>query len=100
MQSSLETGELLWRLPLLDDYKTKMKSEIADINNVHEGRAAGAIMGGLFLQEFVPEETAFAHIDIAGPSWSKATDISYIQKGGTGFGVRLLLHYLNLVSTK
>jgi len=97
--ASNTTGEELWRLPMVNDYKEKMKSDIADIKNITEDRFAGAIMGGLFLREFVPEEIKFAHIDIAGPAWEKKGDLGYIPKGATGFGVRLLMEYLEKVST-
>jgi leucyl aminopeptidase len=82
------THERCWQLPLPDDYKELLKNDFADLNNVSSGRWGGAITAALFLSEFVGE-TSWAHIDIAGPAWSKkATD--YCGAGGTGFGVRLL----------
>lgn len=88
------SGEDLWRLPLVKDYRDKMKSEIADIKNITDDKYAGAIMGGMFLQEFVPNEIEFAHIDIAGPAHETKGDIEYLPKGGTGFGVRTIVNWL------
>jgi len=94
MQASLLSGEGLWRLPLARDYHDKMDSDIADIKNITDDKYAGTIMGGMFLQEFVPEAIEFAHIDIAGPAYDEKGKIDYIPKGGTGFGIRLTLAWL------
>lgn len=94
MLSSNNSGEKLWELPLPDEYKEKMKSDVADISNVHKGRAAGAIMGGLFLKEFI-SHTSWAHIDIAGPSYNRTPLNSYTSSGASGFGVRLLLNWIS-----
>jgi leucyl aminopeptidase len=91
------SGEFLWELPLWDDYKEIVKSEVADVKNTTTGKGyeAGAIAGGWFLHHFV-EKTPFAHIDIAGPAWSIESK-HYTHKGGTGFGVRLLVEFLKSV---
>jgi len=86
-------GEICWPMPLFDDYKKLLKSEFADINNMSSTRWGGAITAALFLSEFV-ERTPWAHIDIAGPAYSKKAD-DYCGPGGTGFGVRLLIDFLN-----
>ncbi|MBI4147846.1 leucyl aminopeptidase [Candidatus Woesearchaeota archaeon] len=87
------TGERCWPLPLFDEYKEMVKSEIADVRNLgHPHREAGALTAAAFLSAFV-EKTPWAHIDIAGPAWSDA-DKFYWSKGGTGFGVRLLVDVL------
>jgi len=79
-------GEMLWELPLPEEYRELLKTPYADINNIG-GRYAGAITAGLFLQEFVPEGAAWAHLDIAGPFLSgKAW--KYYQAGATGFGLK------------
>ena len=70
------------------NYKEMLKSDIADIKNIATARWGGAITAALFLAEFV-KDTRWAHIDIAGPAFSKKED-AYISVGGTGFGVRLL----------
>lgn len=79
-------GEMLWELPLPEEYRELLKTPYADVNNIG-GRYAGAITAGLFLQEFVPEDAAWAHLDIAGPFLSgKAW--KYYQAGATGFGLK------------
>jgi leucyl aminopeptidase len=79
-------GELLWELPLPEEYREFLKTPYADVNNIG-GSHAGAITAGLFLQEFVPQGTSWAHLDIAGPFLSgKAW--KYYQAGATGFGVK------------
>ncbi len=81
-------GEPIWRLPLGDDYDKMLKSEIADMANISGGRGAGSITAAQFLKRFV-DDTPWAHLDIAGVTWSKK-DSATVPKGGTGFGVRLL----------
>lgn len=90
-----KTFERCWPLPMPDDYKELMKSELADINNMSSTRYGGAITAALFLSEFVGD-VSWAHIDIAGPARNgKALD--YCPVGGSGFGVRLLLELLQAV---
>lgn len=91
-KASEQTGEQIWELPLPENYKDLNKSEVADVSNLPSSRYGGAIAAGLFLQEFV-DDTPWVHIDIAGPAYAEKESI-YGQKGGTGFGVRLLLQYL------
>ena len=86
--SGQRTHERCWRMPLPEDYKELIKSDFADLNNVSNTRYGGAITAALFLSEFV-KETSWAHIDIAGPAYTKK-ESSYCNVGGTGFGVRLL----------
>ena len=81
-------GEPVWPLPLPDDYRSLIDSEIADIKNIG-GRWAGALTAGLFLKEFVGD-VPWAHLDIAGPARSEE-DSGYVTKGGTGFAVRTLI---------
>ena len=89
------THERCWRLPLPDDYRELLKSDIADINNMSSSRYGGAITAALFLSEFV-SVPRWAHIDIAGPAHiKKATP--YCPPGGTGFGVRLLCDLLERI---
>lgn len=86
------TGERVHPLPMYDDYKTQLESAIADLTNVG-GRKAGAIAAGKFLEHFVEDELPWLHLDIAGPAFRKDAD-AYRPKGGTGYGVRLVLAYL------
>ncbi len=91
LQASRHTSEILWRMPLHHPYKEMLKSDIADIRNIG-GRPAGAITAALFLQEFV-EKTPWAHIDIAGTAFQNK-ERGYWPKNGVGFGVRLLVAFL------
>ena len=92
-----ETGEPLWQLPLVADYKDDIKSAVADLKNIGGGHA-GSITAALFLQEFVGGRP-WVHLDIAGPAFlDKAT--AYAPKGGTGFGVRTLVRYLTTLAAE
>jgi leucyl aminopeptidase len=82
-------GEPLWPLPLPDDYRSHIDSEIADMRNVGRPGQAGSISAALLLREFVGE-VPWAHLDIAGPARSDENH-RYLTKGGTGFGVRTLV---------
>ncbi|WP_433416153.1 leucyl aminopeptidase [Microtetraspora malaysiensis] len=88
------TGERLWRMPLIDDYRADLDSDIADLANVDRrmSGSAGSVAAALFLREFAGGRP-WAHLDVAGPARATADD-GEITKGGTGFGVRLLLSYL------
>ncbi len=80
-------GEKLWRMPLAEAYDRMIDSDAADVKNIG-GRDAGSITAAQFLQRFV-NGVAWAHLDIAGVTWSKK-DAPTVPKGATGFGVRLL----------
>lgn len=86
--SGQKTHERCWQMPLPEDYKDLLKSDFADMNNMSSTRWGGAITAALFLSEFCGD-TKWAHIDIAGPSYTKKEN-AYCGAGGTGFGVRLL----------
>jgi leucyl aminopeptidase len=84
-----EVGEKLWRMPLGPKYDKLIDSDIADMRNVSTGRDGGSITAAQFLQRFVQEGVAWAHLDIAGMAWStKGNDT--MPKGATAYGVRLL----------
>jgi leucyl aminopeptidase len=83
------THERCWRLPLPDDYKELIKSELADIRNMSSSTWGGAITAALFLSEFA-ENTRWGHLDIAGTAFLKAGS-DYCPPGGSGYGVRLLM---------
>jgi leucyl aminopeptidase len=83
-----QAGERVWHLPLPDDYRKQIDSDIADMKNTGE-RYGGALTAGLLLKEFAGDGP-WAHLDIAGPARAGDTD-GYIVKGGTGFGVRTLV---------
>jgi leucyl aminopeptidase len=86
------TGERLWPLPLPDDYRDHIESEIADMKNIGRTREAGTIAAAMLLARFV-DGVPWAHLDIAGPARSEENS-GYFSKGATAFGVRALLDYL------
>lgn len=81
-------GESLWRMPLGDNYDKMINCDIADMKNISGGRGAGSITAAQFLKRFV-DKTPWAHLDIAGVTWSSKASAT-TPKGGTAFGVRLL----------
>lgn len=86
-------GEKIWEMPLVPEYKEHLKSDVADLSNAHKTRWGGAILGAMFLQEFVGT-VPWAHLDIAGPAFAEKEFNPYTPKGGTGFGVRMMMEYL------
>ena len=92
LKSSRITRELIWRLPLDKEFDTLLNCNVADMKNITGTRGAGSITAAQFLKRFVGD-VPWAHLDIAGVTWSKkGTDLS--RPGGTGFGVRLLDHFV------
>jgi leucyl aminopeptidase len=87
-----QSGERLWRLPLWDEYGEEMKSEIADVKNLSDKSAAGSITAAKFIEFFVEDHKAWAHLDIAGVAF-KANGVSK-SHAATGFGVRLLYEFV------
>ncbi len=92
VRSGTKTNERCWAMPMPDDYRDMLKSDIADMRNVSKSRWGGAIVAALFLSGFV-ENIDWAHIDIAGPAFADNAN-AYCPAGGTGFGVRLLVDWL------
>ena len=84
-----EIGEKLWRMPLGPKYDKLIDFDIADMKNVSDGRDGGSITAAQFLQRFVQEGVAWAHLDIAGMAWSSKGNET-TPKGATAYGVRLL----------
>ncbi|GAB2801903.1 leucyl aminopeptidase [Streptomyces daliensis] len=85
-----EAGEPSWPMPLPTHLRKGMDSPVADIANIGE-RMGGGLVAGLFLKEFVTEDTSWAHLDIAGPAFNEASPFGYTPKGGTGTAVRTLV---------
>ncbi|MEV8305903.1 leucyl aminopeptidase [Streptomyces flavidovirens] len=85
-----EAGEQSWPMPLPAELRKGMDSPTADIANMGE-RMGGGLVAGLFLQEFVGEDIAWAHLDIAGPAFNDGGPFGYTPKGGTGSAVRTLV---------
>ncbi|MGI9599044.1 MAG: leucyl aminopeptidase [Acidimicrobiales bacterium] len=90
--ASTRTGEKLWRLPLPPEYRSQLDSTVADLKNIGSGPYGGALVAGLFLKEFT-DKRSWAHIDL-GLSALSDSERGLIVKGGTGFGVRILLDTL------
>jgi leucyl aminopeptidase len=88
------SGDRVWRMPLVEDYRPALDSAVADLANVSRDRhvSGGSITAALFLREFAGRRR-WAHLDIAGPARADA-DEHEVSKGGTGFGARLLLRWL------
>ena len=84
-------GEDFWELPLTDHTRALIKSTVADMRSGSGQRWGGALVAGAFLERFVPEGVAWAHLDIAGPAENVDEAYGYVPKGGTGMGVRTLI---------
>lgn len=84
-----KTGEKLWRLPLGEGYHRDIDSPIADMKNIGSAREAGTIIGAVFLERFVENNTPWAHLDIAAMAWAYK-DTPLCPKGASAYGVRLL----------
>ena len=90
LEAGNTTFERVWHLPLYEDYRKKIKSDVADMKNTG-GRTGGVGTSAVFLQEFT--NYPWAHLDIAGMALGDSSK-GYVTKGGTGFGVRLLVELL------
>ena len=93
-------GEPAWPMPLPEDVRKGMESDVADISqtNASMDRAGHMLQGGTFLREFVTDGVEWAHIDIAGPSFHTGEPTGYWSKGGTGVPVRTLLTLIDDVA--
>jgi leucyl aminopeptidase len=84
----------VWRMPLPEDYRALLHSDIADLTNAPAPGQAGSVLAALFLREFTGElREHWAHLDIASPSWAEGPDRELV-KGATGWGVRTLVRWL------
>ena len=97
-QAADQTGERLWRMPLWDEYKEDVKSDVADVKNFSGKPLAGSISAAKFLEVFTDEHPAWAHLDIAGMAFADSEFGT--QKNATGFGIRLLIAYLQTLSAE
>ena len=93
LEASQRAGEPMWPLPLVEEYRSHIDSEVADMKNIGKAGQAGAIAAALLLERFV-DDVPWAHLDIAGPARSDE-DSGLLTKGGTGFGVRTLVELLD-----
>jgi leucyl aminopeptidase len=93
IESGDATGERLWQLPLYEEFEKATKSDIADLKNITSGGVgAGTITGAAFLKPFTGD-FPWVHLDIAGTAWT-SNEKPYVPKGGSAYGVRLLIDYL------
>jgi leucyl aminopeptidase len=89
--SARRAGEAMWPMPLPEELRKGLESNVADIANVAQDRAGGMLVAGLFLREFAPAGVRWAHLDIAGPAFNDSAAYGYTPKGGTGAAVRTLV---------
>ncbi|MDO5533611.1 MAG: leucyl aminopeptidase [Propionibacteriaceae bacterium] len=85
------SGEAFWQLPVPEQMRENLRSEVADLASSGKTRYGGALTAAAFLQSFVPDGMRWAHLDIAGPAWNGTAPYDYVPKGGTGAGVRTLV---------
>ncbi len=93
IKSGDTAGERLWQLPLYKDFSDDMKSDFADLANLSKSGGAGTATAAAFLQEFVPADIPWAHLDIAGTAWVESAK-PYQNAGATLFGARLLAQWI------
>ena len=84
------SGERMWPLPLADEHREEMKSEVADLRNSSGGRLGGTILGAAFIDAAVDEGTEWAHLDIASTAWYE-DERTFSPKGPQGAAVRTLV---------
>ena len=92
LDASKTTKELVWQMPMDDEFDKLLNCPVADMKNITGTRGAGSITAAQFLKRFVGK-TSWAHLDIAGVTWSKK-GTKFARPGGTGFGVRLLDEFI------
>ena len=91
-------GEDFWELPITEHTREQLKSTVADMKSGAGHRWGGALVAAAFLERFVPDGVAWAHLDIAGPAENPDAAYGYVPKGGTGAGVRTLVSLAGLLS--
>ncbi len=92
------TSERLWRMPLFEEYKERLKSDIADLKSWN-GRSASSSVAATFLRQFVDDSIPWAHLDIAGTAYVIESK-KYLPKFATGYGVRLIVEFLQKSMTR
>lgn len=91
LDAAESVGEEFWQLPLTEHTRSELKSSIADVRSGASHRYGGALVAGAFLERFVPEDVAWAHLDIAGPANNDGQPYGHVPTGGTGVAVRTLV---------
>jgi leucyl aminopeptidase len=96
-EAATAAGERVWRMPMPDDYRDALDSEVADlVNSTQVG--AGSVMAAMYLREFAGQlRDRWAHLDMSSPAWADSPDRELV-KGATGWGVRTLLRWLDRVA--
>ncbi|MEZ5115469.1 MAG: leucyl aminopeptidase [Candidatus Nanopelagicales bacterium] len=97
-EASRRAGESMWPMPLPDDLRASLDSQVADIANIGD-RNGGMLTAGLFLRDFVDGDQPWVHLDIAGPSFNESAAYGYTPKGATGAGVRTLVQVAEDLAT-
>lgn len=92
-----ENGDFVWPMPLVEAYDSSLSSDYADMNNISTLSYGGSITAGLFLRRFVPENSKWLHVDMAGVM-DKNKASGYYAKSATGYGARLLADFTTAVS--
>ncbi|AOV07057.1 leucyl aminopeptidase family protein [Sporosarcina ureilytica] len=92
-----QNGDYVWPMPLVEAYDSSLDSDYADMNNISSLSSAGSITAGLFLRRFVPENSKWLHVDMAGVM-EKNKASGYYAKSATGYGARLLADFTTFVS--
>ncbi len=88
-------GDAVWRMPLTDDHLVDMKGTHADLSNISNFKGAGSSTAAAFLEQFVPKDTPWAHLDIAGTAWNVANRVPYApKKGASGAIVRTFIEFV------
>ena len=95
-EAARRAGDRVWRLPIFADYRVLLRSQIADLRNAEYGEA-GAILGGMFIGEFVRGKP-WAHLDIAASSWNTNAELTTVLRGPSGAGTRLCIELAELMA--
>ncbi|WP_232548532.1 leucyl aminopeptidase [Propioniciclava soli] len=91
LDAAESSGEPFWHLPIPEEIKDNLSSDVADLVSSGKSRYGGALTAAAFLREFAGEGRPWAHLDIAGPAWNGNAPRDYTPKYGTGFAVRTLV---------
>jgi leucyl aminopeptidase len=91
------SGERMWPLPLADEHREEMKSEVADLRNSSGSRLGGTILGAAFIDAAVDEDTEWAHLDIASTAWYE-DERTFSPKGPQGAAVRTMVELASTIA--
>ena len=93
LTAAQESGESFWPMPLPEEMRPSLESPVADLANMGENMGK-MLVAGLFLQEFVPSQLPWLHLDIAAPAYNQTDAFGYTPKGGTGIAMRSLIRFI------